>query len=108
MPAFIDRKGNFVTQLCICLTLSFFGLQAFATIYTYSSSYAPNTPTQVNGGSATGTAIIGALAGALTANHVATNTGNQAAINATQSALINTEASVISTGVTSSLGALVH
>lgn len=108
MPTFIDRKDKLVTQLCIYLTLNFFALQAFATIYTYSSSYAPNTPTQVNGGPASGTAIIGALAGALTANHVATNTGNQAAINSTQSALINTEAGAISTGVTSSLDALVH
>lgn len=51
--------------------------------------------------------MLGALAGALTANHVASNTGNQAAINATQSALINTEANAISTGVTTSLNALV-
>ncbi len=94
-------------RLLICLILSFLGSQVFATIYTYSSPYAPNTPTQVNGGPAAGTAIIGALAGALTANHVANNTGNQAAINSTQSALINTEANAISTGVTGSLDALV-
>ncbi len=53
-----------------------------------------------------GTAVLGQLAGALTANKAANSTGNQAAINATQSNLINTEAALVSSSSTAILSRL--
>ena len=63
-------------------------------------------PPKLPPGPPTGTAILGQLVGAVTANKAANSTGNIAAINATQSNLINTEAAVMSTSVTSVLNQL--
>lgn len=55
-----------------------------------------------------GAKALTALAGALTANKVANNSGNTAAITTTQNNLTNAEASTISSGVTSALTALIN
>ncbi len=65
------------------------------------------TPPQVPAGPPAGTAILGQLVGAVTANKAANSTGNVAAINATQNNLINTEATMMSSSMTAVLNQLV-
>lgn len=64
-------------------------------------------PPPIASGPPAGTAVLGALAGALTANKAANSTGNLAAMNATQSNLINTEATLMSGAMTGVLNQLV-